>query len=37
MYMIWADMNPLSCYGTNDGAKALAEMIALLGLIQLQG
>jgi hypothetical protein len=34
--MISADMNPLSCYGTNDGAKALAEMVARLGLPQLQ-
>jgi hypothetical protein len=30
------DVNPLSCYGTNDGAKALAEIIARLGLPQLQ-
>jgi hypothetical protein len=38
MCMTWADMNPLSCYGTNNGAKALAEMIAAspLGLTQLQ-
>jgi hypothetical protein len=34
--MTWADMNPLSCYGTNDGTKALAEMVARLGLPQLQ-
>jgi hypothetical protein len=29
-------MNPLSCYGTNDGTKALAEMVARLGLPRLQ-
>jgi hypothetical protein len=26
--MIWADVNPLSCYGTDEGAKAEAEAMA---------
>jgi hypothetical protein len=34
--MIWADMNPLSCYGTNDGTKAGAVVVAGLGLPELK-
>jgi hypothetical protein len=34
--MIWADVNPLSCYGTDEGAKAEAEMANGLGLPKLQ-
>jgi hypothetical protein len=34
--VIWADMGPLSCYGTDEGAKAEAEMDDVFGLPQLQ-
>ena len=34
--MIWADVCPLSCYGTNDGKKAEAAMIKRLRLPKLQ-
>ena len=34
--MIWADVCPLSCYGTNGGKKAEAAMIKRLRLPKLQ-
>jgi hypothetical protein len=34
--MIWADVNPLSCYGTNDGTTAEAAMVIRLGLPKLR-
>ena len=34
--MIWADVNPLSCYGTNDGKKAEAAVVNRLGLPKLR-
>jgi hypothetical protein len=34
--MIWADVNPLSCYGTNDGTKTGPAMVSGLGLPKLQ-
>ena len=34
--MIWADVCPLSCYGTNDGKKAEAAMVKRLRLPKLQ-
>jgi hypothetical protein len=34
--MLWADVDPLSCYGTDEGAKAEAVMDDVLGLPQLQ-
>ena len=34
--MIWADVNPLSCFGTFDGTTADAAMVKCLGLPKLQ-
>ena len=33
---MWADVNPLSCYGTNDGTTAEAAMVNRLGLPKLR-
>jgi hypothetical protein len=34
--MIWADVDPLSCFGTHDGTTAEAAVVNGLGLPQLQ-
>ena len=34
--MIWADVGPLSCYGTSDGTKGGAAVVKCLGLPELQ-
>jgi hypothetical protein len=34
--MIWADVNPLSCYGTYDGKKAETAMVNRLRLPKLR-